>query len=406
MPKRLTANFVSSVTDAGRYYDTEHGLFLKVNPAGKSGRAGAKSWAQRITIDGHRRDIGLGSAKYVTLKEARNKAFENKRTVAMGGNPVSERRAAKDIPTFEEVAREVIELKSKTLKNKKAADQWPSSLQTYVFPFIAKTKVDQVSTEDVVRCLKPIWETKNDTADKVRGRIKIILDTAKANGHRTGDNVAEWRGHLEHILPKKKGKKEHFPAVAQDDLSRWWAHLAQRKGVGAEALRFLTLTGARSNEVFEMRWDQVDLVKGIWARSADDMKSARGHKVPLPTHALDILKARPEGTGAELVFPSPKGGELSENALNTLMKKMHEGELKAGRAGYVDSDSKRRAVPHGMRSSLRTWCADTGYDRELSEYVLSHSIGSEAERSYQRADMIDRRRDLLDHWWRVLEGLS
>ncbi len=400
MAKRLTTKFVDSVTEPGRYFDSGNGFFLKVNPPGKLKPVGAKTWIQRIVINGRTVDLGLGSLKNVSLKQARQKAEDNRRLIAAGGDPRSERRKVKRAPTFREVAEPWAAKKKAEAKNKKAGDQIFNTLRDYAFPHIGDMRVDAVDTEDVLRCLQPIWEDKKTTATRVRGRIEGVLDAATSAKYREGPNPARWKGHLSNFLTKQTdAEKGHQPAVAQGDLIQWWTDLSKRKGIAAEALRFTMLTLGRSGEVFSLQWDDVDMTTGVAVLYADRMKAKRPHKVVLSDEALAILRRQERMKDNPHVFPGTKpGAPLSNMAMTKVMRTIHAAKVKQDDVGYIDPQSKRPAVVHGLRASFKTWATDAGMDYNLSEVILAHKVGTETQRAYDRADLIERRRQALNGW--------
>jgi len=405
MAKRLTVRFVQTVTAPGRYFDSGSGIFLKVAPAGKTKPVGAKTWIQRVTIGGRVVDLGLGSARIVGLKDARQKAEDNRRLIAAGGDPRSERRRAKRTPAFSAVAQQVIEKKKRELKNEKSKAQWASTLETYAFPVIGDLPVDKITTEHVLQIIEPIWATKAETASRLRGRIETVLDAAKAGGHRNGENPARWKGHLDTILPKQSGKKKHHPAVAQSDLVQWWADLCQRDSISADALKFTALTAARTNEVLGLQWSDIDFDKGMITLSAERMKSDKPHTLVLSQEAAAILKRQPRVHGNPHVFTGSKARQgLSNMSMTKVIRGLHAAKVKRDETGYLDSQSDRPAVVHGLRSSLKVWATDSGVDEYVSERILAHEIGSEAQRAYDRSDARERRRVVLDQWHAFLTG--
>ncbi len=283
---------------------------------------------------------------------------------------------------------------------------------------------------DVLRVLEPIWKDKTETASRLRGRIEAVLSWATVAGYREGDNPARWAGNLKELLPKpsKVAKAGNQPAVALGDLAAWWAALARREGMAARALQFLTLTAARSGEVRGATWDEIEGLppanpanpanpatnaggrglpahdRAIWRIPAARMKAGRAHSVPLSPEAVAILQGLPRVDGSPYIFPAPRGGQLSDMALSAVMRRMQEAEEAAGRAGWLDRESARPAVPHGLRSSFRQWAAERGYPREMAETALAHFIGSEVERAYQRSDMVERRRAMMVDWAANLRG--
>lgn len=402
---RLTARRVDTVTEPGKYHDGGGtGLFLRVWPSG------SRQWVQRITIRGKRQEIGLGSPPAVPLATARKLALDNKGVAMLGGDPLSDRRKAREVLTFALAVDRYLAAKLSEFRNEKHRKQWRSTLDQYAIPVLGPKPVSDIGVQDVLRVLQPIWAKKTETASRLRGRIENVLSWATVAGHRTGDNPARWKGNLSETLPKpaKVAKAGNQPALALADMSCWWADLAQREGMAARALQFLTLTAARSGEVRGMTWDEVEMgaaatlatsaTQAIWTVPASRMKNGRQHRVPLTAEAVALLKALPRLEGSPYVFFAPKGGMLSDMSLSAVMRRMQQHQVKADERGYLDPTSKRPAVPHGLRSTFRQWAAEQGYPRDMAEMALAHFIGSEVERAYQRSDMLERRRDMMASW--------
>lgn len=427
-PKRrkantLTAAKLSGELAPGKYHDGGGiGLYLRVE------QNRSRFWVQRITVNGKRREIGLGSPPLVSLATARRKATANKHTALEGGDPLAEKRKGRDGLTFAAAVETYLGKKSAEFRNDKHRKQWRATLDTYAAPVLGKMMVQAIEVRDVLRVLEPIWLDKNETASRLRGRIEAVLSWATVAGHRTGDNPARWAGNLKELLPKpsKVAQADNHPALALSDVPRWWQDLAQREGIAARALQFLTLTAARSGEVRGMTWGEIEFEadpgatratratrKAVWIIPASRMKAGREHRVPLTAEAVAILRdvsgagdaddwQKPEA-GA-LVFPAPRGGMLSDMTLSAVMRRMQEAEVKAGRDGFLDPRNKRPAVPHGLRSTFRDWAAERGYPRDLAEIALAHTVGSEVERAYRRSDMIERRRAMAEAWGRFIRG--
>ncbi|PWJ13808.1 tyrosine-type recombinase/integrase [Jannaschia seohaensis] len=408
--KALSARFVETVAEPGKYFDGQ-GLFLRV------AKNGSRQWVQRITIRGKRCELGLGSPPAVTLAMARKVALENRGQAMLGGDPLAEKRKVREGMTFADAVDRYLAAKLSEFRNEKHRKQWRSTLDNYAVPKLGPKLVSEISVQDVLRVLEPIWQDKTETASRLRGRIENVLSWATVAGHRTGDNPARWRGNLSETLPKpaKVAKSGNQPALALGDVSAWWADLSEREGMAAQALRFLTMTAARSGEVRGMTWDELDLGDaatpatsatrgGVWTIPASRMKNGRPHRVPLTAEAVALLEALPRLDGSPYVFFAPKGGMLSDMSISAVMRRMQAAKEKTGEAGYLDPVNKRPAVPHGLRSTFRQWAAERGYPRDMAEIALAHFIGSEVERAYQRSDMLDRRRDMMAAWARVLEG--
>lgn len=380
------------------------GLQLQVTPTG------ARSWLLRTTVAGRRRSLGLGSYPTVTLASARERAREAREAIWRGVDPVEERRRARAALaadrarglTFRQAVEKALRAKSAEFRSDKHRKQWRATLDTYAAPALGDMLVADISVQDVRRALAPIWESKTETASRLRGRIEAVLAWATVNGHREGDNPARWKGNLDAILPKpsKVAKVTHHPALALGDVADWFADLRRRDGMATRALELMAMTAARSGEVRGATWAEVDLDAATWTIPAARMKAGKEHRVPLTAEAVALLEALPRFEGSPYVFPAARGGMLSDMALSACMKRINE----ARRGGYMDTRSGRPAVPHGLRSTFRDWCAERGVDRDMAEIALAHTVGSDVERAYRRSDMFDRRRALMDSWGRFLRG--
>lgn len=394
---------MDQVKEPGKYFDGQ-GLFLRVR------KNGSKQWVQRITIRGKRCELGLGSPPAVTLAVARQLALDNRGKAMLGGDPLQEKREAAGALTFAEAVEKYLSTKLDEFRNEKHRKQWRSTLDTYALPLLGAKLVSEITVQDVLRVLEPIWISKTETAKRLRGRIENLLSWATVAGHRKGDNPARWKGNLSQILPKpsKVAKTDNRPAIALSDVPYWWAELAKREGMAPRALQFLTLTAARSGEVRGMLWDEVEIGSNAtfatWKVPATRMKNQREHRIPLTQDATQLLKSLPRLEGSPYVFFAPRGGMLSDMSISAVMRRMQESEVKNDRAGFLDPSSKRPAVPHGLRSTFRQWAAEQGYPRDMSEIALAHFIGSDVERAYQRSDMLERRREMMAAWAAFLRG--
>lgn len=370
-----------------------NGLYLVISPQG------ARSWLLRYSFHGQRKAMGLGPYPDVPLAEARDRARKAKAMIWEGEDPQAKRAGPM---TFEKVMNEYLPIKQAELSNPKAAEQWRSTLTDYALPIIGKMSVADISVQDVRRVLAPIWVTKTETASRVRGRIEAVMAYATTHGYRTGDNPARWRGNLDTTLPKPSriSKVSHHPALPVKAMPIWMDDLRGRDGVATRALEFMALTAARSQEVRGAVWNEFDLDERMWTIPAERMKARKEHRVPLTDDAMALLRNLPRMADCEYVFPAARGGQLSDGALSACMKRVAE-----ARPGvYVDAQSGRPAVPHGLRSTFRDWCAEQGVDRDMAEIALAHTVGSEVERAYRRSDMLQRRQVLADQWARFLRG--
>jgi len=361
------------------------GLQLQVSDTG------ARSWVLRIVIGGRRRDMGLGGFPTVTLAGARESARTARDKIRTGVDPIEHGKAARSAlmastaaqKTFRQCALAFIEAKAPEFKNAKHLGQWTATLETYVYPVMGSILVRDVGLPHVVDVLTPIWTTKTETATRVRGRIEAVLDWATISGYRTGENPARWRGHLDKLLPKPKkiAKVVHHPALAMHQMPSFMTKLRAMGGAGARALEFAVLTAARSGEVRGATWSEIANATEVWTIPGERMKAGKEHRVPLSKAAMELLNNLPRDAGADLVFPAPKGGMLSDMTLWAVMRRM----------GLA-------AVPHGFRSTFRDWCGEsTTYPREVAEAALAHVVGG-VEGAYARGDLFEKRRRLMTEW--------
>jgi integrase len=377
---RLTAKGVKAMTEPGRYADGG-GLYLAIR------KGGSRQWVFLYSFAGKRREMGIGSAVTIGLARAREIADECRIKVSEGIDPLDARSApmaASNAVPFSDVAERLIASHEAVWRSPVHRRQWRQTLEDHA-PAIWSMPVAEVSTVHVLDALRPIWQAKPETAQRLRSRIERVLDAARVEGHRDGENPARWKGHLALALPKPaKLSRGHHPAMPHDEVAAFVASLRGRMGVAPIALEFVILTAARSGEVRAMTWSEVDLDLALWTVPADRMKSGRVHRVPLPRRAVDILAyAKPFADRAGRVFPSPRGGALSDMALLQLLTRM----------------GKREYTVHGFRSSFRDWAGDcTTHPREVVEAALAHAVGDATERAYRRSDALTKRRALMDEW--------
>lgn len=385
------------------------GLYMQLTPKG------GRTWVLRATVGTLRRDIGLGGFPGVTLSQARDKARAARDKIENGIDPVEARKAVKAALvaaqrrglTFADAVDKALAAKLDAFKNAKHRQQWENTLATYATPDLGKMLVDDITTQDVLRVLQPLWTDRTETASRLRGRIEAVLSWATVAGHRTGDNPARWAGNLKELLPQpsKVATEGNHPALALDDAPRWFAALQGRDGFGARALELLALTATRSQEVRGATWDEIDLDKALWVIPASRMKMTREHRVPLSARAVALLQALPRLADNPLVFPAARGGQLSDMTLSATMKRMHESAVAAGGTGFIDRTSKRAAVPHGLRSTFRDWVAErTQFPGDMAEVALAHRISNAVEASYRRGDMIEKRRRMMGDWADFMAG--
>jgi integrase len=395
-------------------------LLLPVPPKAKAGetpRAQDRgAWTLRYTIHGQRKDMGLGAYPDLGLSDARARAAEARAKLREGINPQAERAQAKEARkeaaaedrSFAAIARACIEAKAPGWRNAKHAAQWEATLAAHVFPVLGKLPVADVTPEHVLRVLQPLWTRTPETASRVRGRIEAILDYARARKLRTGDNPARWRGNLAELLPapRKVRAVEHQPALPWAEMPAFLAALEPHRGIAALALRFAILTAARTGEVRGMTWGEVDTAGAVWTIPGRRMKAGKLHRVPLSAAALAVLESVKLGQPAPsaLVFPSPAprraaAAPLSDMALSMLTRGMACDGLAEGELPRWRDAEGRAVVPHGFRSTFRMWAGETRPEgREVVEAALAHSIRDKVEAAYQRSDLLERRRPLMEAW--------
>ncbi|MGF7210087.1 integrase [Skermanella aerolata] len=382
--KALSARKVETVKEPGLYADG-NGLYLQV------ARSGAKSWIFRYTAAGKRRDMGLGGLASVSLATARQKAQDARQALLAGIDPLEARKLSSYPPTtaagptFREIAEECIAAHAPGWKSPKSEKQWRASLETYAYPHIGDLPVDRVDVSGVLAVLRPIWTAKPETAARVRGRVETVLGYAKAAGKRGGDNPAAWKDHLDHLLPAKSDvvKVLHFASLPYAELPGFFTRLQAQDGVSARALEFVILTACRTSGALGALWDEMDLDAGLWTIPADRMKAGALLRVPLSVPAVTLLRRRLSVRTGAYVFPGQTAGKpLSDGALLMVLRRMG-----------LD------VTPHGFRSTFRTWVAEkTTYPDGVAEAALGHTQGDKVIAAYQRGDLLDKRRALMEEW--------
>ena len=381
--RALSAALVKNVTQPGTYTDGE-GLTLRVAPTG------GKRWVLRATIDGKQRNIGLGGYPSVSLAQARQATQATLQEIRDARDPIADRGAAKAatrtraaIPTFREVAEQVIALRAPTWSSERHAKQWTESLTLHAYPVIGAKRVDTVSTGDLLDLLEPLWTAKAETGTRLKQRIKVILDYAVAREWRA-DNPAN--GTLDAALTKRPRLKAHHPALPYGEVPAAVAAIRESNARPATRLgfEFLVLTAARAGEVVGADWKEIDLEVRTWTVPASRMKARREHRVPLSDRAVELLEeARKRFGGDGLLFPSNRRqGALSNESFRMTLNRL----------GVC-------AVPHGFRSSFRDWLGEcTSASWAVAEACLAHSSGERASLGYARSDYLEQRRDLMADW--------
>lgn len=373
---KLTATAVKAAKKAGRYGDGK-GLYLIV------GKTGSRSWVLRAQKDGRRRDIGLGSADKVSLAVARTKAEKARTQIEAGIDPIAERRKAAGIPTFREATALVYIEQRNSWKNKKHNAQWISSLEAYAFPAIGERSVDKIDGPAVRDVIAAIWLTKHETARRVRQRINTIIDWAVAKGYRDAPLPMSI---INKSLPKPpRGHKKSFKAMPFKDVAAFMRLLNEKNTISALALQTAILTAARTGEIRQATWQEIDFDEAKWTIPAERMKAGREHIVPLSPMVLAILRDAQKMRigGSDYIFQGTlKGKPISAM---TMLKILRDHDLPY--------------TVHGFRSSFRDWVGEeTSFAGDVAEMALSHSIKDQTEAAYRKGTMFEKRRIMMDAW--------
>lgn len=388
---RLSARHVATLRKPGRHADGG-GLYATISKDGSRRR-----WAFIFRWDGKLREMGLGAIDAVPLARAREIAAQCRLAIAEGRNPLAERQASRNAQREEETARAVprsfgdvaddlIAMRSPGWRNAKHRAQWRMTLEIYAAPLREK-HVAEITTEDVLAVLMPIWTAKPETAARTRGRIEAVLDAARARGLVAAGaaNPARWRGHLDHLLPKRgKLSRGHHAALPWGELPQFMRELRDRSGMAPLALEWCILTASRLGEALGTRWGEIDIEAAVWECPAQRMKAGKVHRVPLSPAAVALLDRLRSGPPDSLVFPGAKPGRpLSNMVMKSLFKRMGRDNI----------------TSHGFRSSFRDWAGEcTHHPREVCEAALAHAVGDAVELAYRRGDALSKRRALMNDW--------
>lgn len=397
--RKLTDRSVRGVLAEGRHADGD-GLYLIV------ATSGARSWIFRYMFQGRRRDMGVGSLTDVTLVDARDACAAARRSIKAGVDPLAARAVASNAagpseqspqptpenklkapapgpgkPTLLDCWTEYVAAQEGGWRGRKTKDGWMRSINRHAAA-IKDWPVKAIDVDAVISVVEPIWLTKAESAGKLRERLERVLDYARVKGHRTGPNPAVWKGNLFYLLPPRpKLQRGHMAALPYEEIPAFMVRLARSQGMSARALEFTILTVARETMTLEATWGEMST--DLWVLDATRMKE-RPFRQPLSSGANAVLDAiRPEKMRAgELVFPGPKGGVMSNMAMDMMLRDLAP--------GYT---------PHGMRSSFRDWAGDeTEFAKEVIEECMAHAVGDETERAYRRRDALRKRRDVLQAW--------
>lgn len=395
----MTKHFLSARTVAAalrrgtpRRHGDGGGLYLKVSGAGHG------SWVFMHKTAGRQQLLGLGPVHAVSLKAARDLADACRTAVQAGRDPRTALAQAGGEMTFDSAARALIESMAPSWRNPKHRAQWRMTLLGEMpdkdggvkdtrFNYCAAIRnkpVSQLTTEDALHVLKKLWQTRPETASRLRGRCERVWDFAKARGHCAGENPFRWRGHLAALLPKRPHlSRGHHKAMPFAEIPAFMCRLQAVEGMAARALEFAILTAARSGEALGARWDEIDMAGKVWTLPAHRMKGGREHRVPLSPRAVAIVYEMQQARLSEFVFPGVRRGKpLSDRAHWFVLRRM-----------------KIDATTHGFRSSFRDWAGDsTAFARDVVEAALAHAIENKTEAAYRRGTALEKRRELMAAW--------
>ena len=380
----LSATRVRALKEPGRHSDGG-GLHLYISKAGR------KSWVLRITIDGRRRDMGLGGFPSVSLARAREKAADSRAAVAEGRDPLAEKRAPA-MPTFREAAIAVHEANKPRWRNARHIASWMQTLERHSMPTLGNKPLDRIDRGDVLGVLTPIWTTRPETARRVRQRMRTVFRWAMAHGFMESNPAGEA---IDGALPAMPKVKAHLRALSYQEVGEalMTVDASQASMPAKLCFRFLVLTAARSGEARGAAWDEIDIQGQVWRIPSERMKAGVEHRVPLSGQALDLLtEAQALRDDSGLVFPSPlkQGSPMSDMTLTKILRS----------TGLAE-----RATVHGFRSSFKNWTLEqTDTPWAVSESALAHILGNSTEQAYARSDLFERRRALMQQWADYVTG--
>ncbi len=391
--KRITAAGLPKLYKTPGYHHDGGGLYLQVTANG------GKSWVFRYMLNKRAREMGLGSVDLWDLTTVRNRVLELRRLLHEGLDPIAERdrerrqrqQAVAMVRTFSECAEEYHRLNESKWKNAKHASQFINTLKDYAYPTFGKWPVSEIGAHDVVRALKPIWETKSETASRVLQRIRAVLVWSAVRKHRAPLPDGFWDEVTTDLPHRSKRKAEHHPACPYKKAGALM--VAVRDSTASDIVKlaffFAVLTAARSGEARGALWKEIDLDQAVWKLPAERMKAGRPHTIPLsPTAVAALKQAKERSPKSDLVFPSPTGRVLSDMVFTQLLRRL-----------------KADCTMHGFRSTFRDWAAEqTNFPREVCEAALAHASGDKAEAAYLRSEHLQKRRALMEEWATYLES--
>jgi integrase len=408
--KELSALEVKRLSDHGWHaVGGVSGLLLQIKPPATYGSPLPRSWILRIRVAGQRQLLGLGAYPEVSVADAREKARNLKEDARNGVDLIARKRAHRSAilasstkqKTFKECAIAYMEAHASDYSNEKHKKQWASTLQTYAYPKVGNILAADITMRHILDVLLQtsthrdgrsgkLWHIKPETAKRLLDRMRTILDFATVNEYRSGTNPAVWKGYLDTQLPSPRGLKKvkHHPAIPYARASEFMVNLRKNESVSARALEFLILTAVRSGSVRLAEWSEIDFENKLWIIPSAHTKAKREHRVPLQIQAIQLLKGLPRFANTNIIFSGPRGNALSDMAISQLMRRMR-----------TSKELLDDAVPHGFRSTFRDWAAEqTSYPDEIRKAASGHAIGDTVQAAYQRTDLLEKRRKLMNEW--------
>jgi integrase len=406
-------NFAPATSKDGKLSTTlisdGNGLYLRV------AASGSKSWIYRFQLNGKRRDMGIGNLSDLSLANAREEASTFGKLVRQGIDPIDHRKAQRDerqqaeveaqekSVTFAEAATTYIDSRKGGWKNEKHIDQWRNTLNTYGASFSIKP-VGDVTIEDVEAALRPIWLDKTETATRVLARIVNVLGFAHDKGWREDDDADAWGIRLRERrlpkLPKKTKRVKHHPALPFEQTPAFMAELRKSNALGSRLLEFAILCASRSAEARNARWSEVDLNSALWVIPKERIKTEIEHRVPLSAQAVALLQDLSEGKLTDYIFPGEKEGmPLSDMTMTAFIRRQNKDELK-----WKDENGEA-ITQHGFRSTFMDWASETTpFPAAVADMALAHVISDKVRAAYQRGDLFEKRRELMQMWADYCDG--
>lgn len=359
----------------GKYYLGDN-LILRV-------RGNSRTFFFRFFKNGKSHEMSLGSVNFLSISDARIKIVDLKAKLFNGENVLAEKEK-KTFILFSDAYEDAIKgiERSKKWENPKHSAQWLSTIKTYALPILGKLNIDDITREDIFNVLSPIWETKTETASRVRGRLENIFDYFTVKGIYTHENPARWKAGLSMLLPppRKIVEVKHQEAMTFNEARDIARQFFKSESISHKAILFGMLTASRANEFQLAEWSEVDFKTKTWQHMRRKDKKKYPHRVPLSDQCIKLLKSIPRGN--KYIFHNEFGNPLALDTFRTVLRK----------------NVKRAVTMHGCRSTFNDWAAENNFPRNLIQKSLMHTLGNKVEEAYQRSDLLEQRRPLMQAW--------